>query len=653
VTLAIALGGQIAHGATGFGGPGADVAFDQILYVAIELVGTLACAVRAARVPEQRAAWTCIAAALACWTAGDAVFIVFDLGATYPSVADALYLAFYPLCCAGMALLLSGGRERHAVRLWVDGVVASLAVGAYAVAFLYEPILRQTHGTPAQTAINFAYPLADLVLVGFVLTAFATQAWRPGRAWALLGLGAALTATADAVYLYQDAIGTYTDHSIITSLWPAALLCCGWAAWQPRRPVRAEHEFGRQTFTLPAAFALLALALLTYGQFRHVPHAAALIATAALALAIARAGWTFRENLQLLRDTEAEALTDGLTGLPNRRRLMRDLEQTMVAGARGTTSTFAFFDLDGFKSYNDTFGHAAGDMLLARLAGRLDATATSYGQAYRLGGDEFCVLLRGRIADDRPLLEDCRQALSEQGEGFRVGASCGAVTIPDEAPDATSALQLADQRMYAAKDESRASNRRQMRDMLLQVLREREPELHLHLRGVAELATAVGRRLQLSAEQLDELARAAELHDVGKIAIPDEILHKPGPLDASEWALMRQHTIIGDRILAAAPSMRPVAALVRATHERWDGAGYPDGLAGEQIPLGARIVAVCDAFNAMTSPRPYQRERGGTAALAELRRCAGSQFDPVVVDVFEALVRSRTAGVEDAISVSL
>jgi HD-GYP domain-containing protein (c-di-GMP phosphodiesterase class II) len=128
------------------------------------------------------------------------------------------------------------------------------------------------------------------------------------------------------------------------------------------------------------------------------------------------------------------------------------------------------------------------------------------------------------------------------------------------------------------------------------------------------------------------MARAAELHDVGKMAVPDEILNKPGPLDRVEMGFIRQHTIVGERILAAAPSLSPVARIVRASHERWDGSGYPDGLKRDQIPLGARIVAACDAYYAMTSDRPYQAAVPESAALAELRRCAGTHFDPAVVD---------------------
>ena len=139
------------------------------------------------------------------------------------------------------------------------------------------------------------------------------------------------------------------------------------------------------------------------------------------------------------------------------------------------------------------------------------------------------------------------------------------------------------------------------------------------------------------------MRHAAELHDVGKVAIPDAILNKPGPLDPLEWEFIRRHTLIGERIIAAAPALGPVAALVRSSHERWDGAGYPDKLTEQQIPVGSRIVAVADAFDAMTAERPYNAAMTPELALSELRRCAGTQFDPVVVDAFcEAWTELRT-----------
>ena len=636
---AVALAALYTYAFTHVGGAAAEHFFTDDVYIAAELVGVVLCAWRAVAGPDQRAAWWCIAVAFACWTAGDLAWVVLPASGDSP-ITEGLYLVFYPLCIAGATLLLSAGRERVAARMWIDGLLAALTAAALIVALAFNPILDATHGDASQVLLNLSYPLGDLVLVGFVLLAFATQSWRPGRGWALFGLGMLLAAAADTLYAYQDAVGAYHDGSLVDVMWPTALLCCSWAAWQPWRTPPAGHRYGIQTFVYPSAFAVVALALLTYDHFIQLSDGAALLAATALIVAIGRAGITFRDNTNLLRATRTEALTDGLTGLPNRRRLMLDLERAFQGHGRHhevRPATFAFFDLDGFKGYNDTYGHGAGDMLLDRLASRLAATVEGHGRAYRLGGDEFCVLLDGHLALEDPRMAACGGALVEQGEGFRVGASCGAVAIPDEADSPTQALQLADQRMYAAKRSARASSRTQTRNVLLQLLREREPELHTHLAGVAALAGAVGRHLGLSAEQLDEVTRAAELHDVGKIAIPDEILHKPASLDEGEWELMRQHTIIGDRILGAAPAMRPVAQIVRASHERWDGAGYPDRLAGEQIPLGARIVSVCDAFHAMTTSRPYQRTLSRGEALAELRRCAGTQFDPAVVDAFCAL----------------
>jgi putative nucleotidyltransferase with HDIG domain len=250
-----------------------------------------------------------------------------------------------------------------------------------------------------------------------------------------------------------------------------------------------------------------------------------------------------------------------------------------------------------------------------------------------MGGDEFCVLL--------PLREDAdRQAavaastLSEHGDGFDVTCSFGAISLPAEAGEVEEALRLADQRMYAHKHGGRTSARSQSRDVLLRALWERHPDLGEHLSGVAALAEAVAQRLELGGEELEHVRHAAELHDVGKMSIPDAILDKPGPLDEHEWGFIRRHTIIGERIVAAAPALRQVAALVRASHEHWDGSGYPDGLAGSDIPLGARIVAVCDAFDAMVADRPYRVGMPPELALAELERCAGSQFDPHVVTAF-------------------
>jgi diguanylate cyclase (GGDEF)-like protein len=340
------------------------------------------------------------------------------------------------------------------------------------------------------------------------------------------------------------------------------------------------------------------------------------------------------------RGAHDEAHRDDLTGLANRRKLLSDLERAFAEVDGGEEHLLVIYDLNGFKYYNDTFGHPAGDALLQRLGGKLADAVDSYGSSYRLGGDEFCVLASLPAAAVGTLLDATTVALSEDGDGFSVSTCFGAVFLPSEAADPASALRTADRRLYAQKHATKLG-RGEPYEVLLEALFERDPEMRAHVQGVARLSTTVGRRLGLDGEQLEELVIAAQLHDVGKIAIPDAVLTKPSPLDAAEWALIRQHTVIGQRILCAAPALHGVGAIVRATHERWDGAGY-DGLEGDAIPLAARIIAVCDAFTAMTSDRPYQGAVTLKEAFAELRRCAGAQFDPEIVRVFcDEVVRAE------------
>ena len=213
--------------------------------------------------------------------------------------------------------------------------------------------------------------------------------------------------------------------------------------------------------------------------------------------------------------------------------------------------------------------------------------------------------------------------------------------IPQDTRDVTEAMRQADNAMYAQKHSDRASAGRQSTDVLLRALAERHPDLGDHLDGVTELAEAVAERLGIEGEELTQLRHAAALHDIGKVAIPDAIINKPTTLSDDEWAFMRRHTIIGERIIAAAPALAAAARLVRASHEAFDGRGYPDRLADAEIPLGARIIAICDAFDAMISNRPYSRAKTSADALAELRRCAGTQFDPAIVPVFEQIITER------------
>jgi two-component system cell cycle response regulator len=361
-------------------------------------------------------------------------------------------------------------------------------------------------------------------------------------------------------------------------------------------------------------------------------------ATLALLVAVVSIVWALQSAEM---EQRGEATLDPLTGLANRRQLTEDLNGVWAKASGERPVRLALFDLDGFKAYNDTFGHLGGDMLLGRLARAFMRAVGEGGRAYRLGGDEFCALLWADSGE--AMIGDCLQALSAEGDGFTITSSYGCVTLPDEAAETSLALQLADERMYAYKESGRTSAGRQTRDLALQILAAHEPELHSHSSHVAELVDGVARRLGLAGTELADAVRAGELHDIGKVAMPYSLLHKAGPLDHHEWELMRHHPIVGASILGAAPALARVAEIVGATHERYDGSGYPRGLAGAEIPLASRIVFACDSFDAMICERPFGEARTEIDALRELRKCAGSQFDPQVVDAFVAEYAARRA----------
>jgi diguanylate cyclase (GGDEF)-like protein len=619
--------------------------FNLWVYNALMVFACVVVASRALVSRHRRGAWIAITLAVASWTFGELWYAVVR-PETFPSTADCGFLGFYPLLFVGIALLL---RSQGAIggTLWLDGLTAALGAAALGAAVLVELVLRTTEGSLSTVATNLAYPLGDVLLLAAVFGAFSLARWRPGRMWLLLGLGMLATAIADSVYLFQSAAGTYQDGTWIDVLWPAALLSIACAAWAGDQTERELDVAGRPLLAVPAVCALGATALLVGENFRSMNALAVALAAATLVTVVLRLALTFRENGRLFEQTRTDAVTDPLTTLGNRRKLVADLERRLRLVSADEPWLLMIFDLDGFKGYNDTFGHLAGDALLARLGLKLAAVPGDAGAAYRLGGDEFCLLAPARDAEAEGLIDRSVKALEEHGDGFSVTASFGAAVLPEEAAEGSDALRLADERLYAQKYAKRA-RREDPHEGLLETLYEFEPTLRTHLQDVAALAHEVGRMLGLDGPELEELEHAARLHDLGKVAIPETILNKPGPLDASEMTFMRQHTIVGERILRATPSMRGVAGIVRATHERWDGAGYPDGLAGEDIPLAARIIFICDAFDAMTLERAYGVTFSVPEALAELERCSGTQFDPAIVRIVTSIVRAHGAAAHAA-----
>ena len=554
-------------------------------------------------------------------------------------MTDWLWLVSYPVLYAGIGLLVRARTLHFERSLWLDAALAALAVAAVGAAVLFGAVVESTGGSPLTAAMNLAYPLADALLLGLVVAVLAITGWRLDRAWLCILGGTAALALADSGVLYQAAVGSTDSIALLDAGWPLAMLLLAAASWQPAGRLGAVRPEGARVLALPAVFGLISLGILVYGQFEPLNTPAVVLAATSMLAVVARMAYTFREKMQLLTKTRIEAETDALTGVGNRRKLMIDLGATLDAR---TTAVLMLLDLDGFKAYNDTFGHPAGDALLARIAEKLSGAVAREGEVYRIGGDEFCVLAAVGPERSDAFAAATAMSLEEQGPGFKITAAYGTVALPDEA----------DRRRRSAPHRRRPDVRREGRTARVgrppeprraapRPLRARRPAAGPPQR--ARRARAGGRhRVGLTEDELADVALAAELHEVGKLAIPDSILRKPGPLNDEEWSFVRRHPLIGERILSSAPALAKVSGLVRSTQERVDGMGYPDRLMDEDIPLGSRIIGVCAAYVAMTSELPYRAARSPEEAVAELRRCAGSQFDANVV---EALVAVR---IEDA-----
>jgi diguanylate cyclase (GGDEF)-like protein len=321
---------------------------------------------------------------------------------------------------------------------------------------------------------------------------------------------------------------------------------------------------------------------------------------------------------------------DDLTGLPGVGRLREDLT-AFFALHRGPDDQreMLMFDLVGFKKYNDAFGFACGDALLRRLSRKLVDAVGDRGVVYRLRGPQFAILTPP--AETAAVRLAAGDALFEMGEGFVMRSAQGSVLLPGEAADASEALKLADQEVQAERVTLRSQG---VDDLSITSPAGGTPRPGTTGYDVGDISATVGYTLGLAGPELEGLERAAALRDVGMLSVPDAIVETPGPLTDEDRHFVQLHPLVGERLLRSNFGMDSVATLVRSSHERWDGGGYPDGRAGEEIPLAARILFVCGAFEDMTAPRSHRPARSAEQALRELEENAGSQFDPAVVAAF-------------------
>ncbi len=384
------------------------------------------------------------------------------------------------------------------------------------------------------------------------------------------------------------------------------------------------------------------------------------------------------EEVNILYHEHAEAaVTDAITGLPNHRALMSKIDD-MLTECRLTRQPCAilFTDLDHFKRVNDTWGHRAGDAILHEVGQRFRTTLRTQDLVGRYGGEEFAILLADTdIEEASRVAERLRVAVNsepciwqEDGQAplpIPVTTSIGVAVYQLHGTTRELLIMSADQAMYRAKKTGRnrvciadleqdtmdqqklpSSDRTISETEAIQALTAaasaHDGGTHDHAHRLVQIAEETARVLGRSEDEVHLIRLAALLHDIGKIGIPDAILHKPGPLNDDEWAIMRSHPEIGRTILEQTGGiLRLLSNIVIAHHERWDGAGYPAQLRGDNIPLGARILSVVDAYDAMTSRRPYREPRSVKEAKAELQRCAGSQFDPEVVSAFLLVLEQK------------
>lgn len=372
---------------------------------------------------------------------------------------------------------------------------------------------------------------------------------------------------------------------------------------------------------------------------------------------------------KLNRVSGRDALVSSLMTLPAfRAQLELDVER---AQRYGRPLTVAILDIDRFRYLNMKHGYAAGDKVLGTVGELLAARTRALDLTCRAGADEFVMLLSETpLGEAQIVLERILVALEEVEVGGHRGisASVGIAGLR-HGQNADAVLAQAAMALEAARTEG--GGRIQVSDgsdgepgkaaaatvgtnvevvaALSQALEERDQYTGEHSETVVDMTARVAEAMGLDPDQVKDVRTAALLHDIGKVGIPDEILHKNGPLDAREWEIMRQHPVIGERIMRAIPGMGHIARVVRHEHERWDGGGYPDGLAGEDIPLPARIILACDAYHAMISDRPYRKAMSHHDAMAELTANAGSQFDPEVVQALVGyLVGRRQSGLTTA-----
>ncbi|MEA2289792.1 MAG: hypothetical protein QOD55_1789 [Solirubrobacteraceae bacterium] len=494
-----------------------------------------------------------------------------------------------------------------------------LYVGAYVLLTWSEP------NRPAMLAVVAAATVASLLLAVLPIEGLI---WHPrGHEAFFLGWTAALIALGTAVTVLDGGVG-----SPLAAIFFLPLV------------------FGALSYPMASMIAVAVIDIAAYvGTAAAMGGVAATeIGVVAMSLACASTlcAWQGSSHEHARRELARVSLADPLTGALNRRGFDERFDAELSRSARtGETFGLILVDLDDFKRTNDSQGHAAGDAQLRWAVRTMTATLRPSDVVGRVGGDEFAVLVPGAAARETAVLADRLQAALAEG----APSSMGTAVYPADGQDREALEQVADLDLYAVK-QARAARRvaagpRELSwaATLADAVDRRMGIRHEHSVAVSRYAVLIGEGLGLHEVRLDALRLAAVLHDIGKIAVPETLLRKSGPLTGSERVLVQRHSAVGADMVGRIEGLQELAPWVRHSHEHVDGSGYPDGLRGDDIPLESRVLLVADAFDAMTTQRSYSEPMEVDVALAELRRCAGRQFDAVCVELLAAALAPARA----------
>ncbi len=617
--------------------------------------------------------------------------------ASFPSWADAGYLGAYPFLLGAVLLLLRARplpRASH-TRVLLDSLMTTAAAAPFAWYFILGPTIFRQNETALAKIADGAYAWCDLALIFGVLL-LSARLGDPALRRLVSTLVPALTiiAATDSVYAYQIPHHAYTSGGLLDLTRSLGYILLGLAGTVARFTLTRQPDTldvlpGRYSpsaaklgirhvwrYLLPYALIPAVVALIASMGHAHVDSqletGVYLAAALLIELVFVHQFLAYRELIAYAnRSARLESLAgaDPVTGLPNHRALVSALDRELERSHRyHHPCVLLFLDLDHFKALNDSFGHVAGDAALREFSSVVRGALRSTDTLGRWGGEEFVAMLPETDTEaGLAVAERVRSMVAAHGfcsaGGAHITCSLGLATYPHDAQARDGLIEMADQAMYAAKRlgrnqvrvagdpvvtaqaaETRKPGSREeaalvgMVEALAALVDTRDHCTGQHVDTVAGLAVRLALALGLDTSQAHMVGLAGKLHDIGKVAIPDAVLQKPTSLTEDEWTLMRTHPALGAAVVSRVPALRALAPIIRAHHERWDGQGYPDRLAGDAIPLLARVLAVADAFSAMRADRPHQRACSAAAALAELQRCSGTQFDPQPVDAMERLL---------------